>query len=110
MEFAKECGLTSKIHPYLSTALGASDVKLIELTAAYSVFATGKKIKPIFYEKLTDHNGVTIEENKPEIETILPEEIVEQMRELLREVVLSGTAQRAKELKKRGIWKNRNNK
>lgn len=100
VEFAKECGLTSKIHPYLSTALGASDVKLIELTAAYSVFATGKKIKPIFYEKITDHNNVTIEENKPEIETILPEEIVEQMRELLREVVLSGTAQRAKELKK----------
>ncbi len=98
VEFAKECGLTTKIHPYLSTALGASDVKPIELTAAYSVFATGKKIKPIFYEKITDHNGVTIEENKPEIETILPEEIVEQMRELLREVVLSGTAQRAKEL------------
>ncbi|GAB5045682.1 penicillin-binding protein 1A [Thermodesulfovibrio sp. TK110] len=98
VEFAKECGLTTKIHPYLSTALGASDVKPIELTAAYSVFATGKKIKPIFYEKITDHNGVTIEENKPEMETILPEEIVEQMRELLREVVLSGTAQRANEL------------
>jgi len=98
VEFAEQCGLSTKIHPYLSTALGASDVKPIELTAAYSVFATGKKIKPIFYEKITDHNGVIIEENKPEIETILPEEIVEPMRELLREVVLSGTAQRAKEL------------
>ena len=100
VEFAQQCGLTTKIHPYLSTALGSSDVKPIELTTAYSVFATGKKIKPIFYEKITDHNGVIIEENKPEIETILPEEIVEQMRELLREVVLSGTAQRAKELQR----------
>jgi len=100
VEFAKQCGLTTKIHPYLSTALGASDVKPIELTTAYSVFATGKKVKPIFYEKITDHNGVTIEENKPETEIILPEEIVEQMRELLREVVLSGTAQRAKELQR----------
>ncbi|MEN2994582.1 MAG: penicillin-binding protein 1A [Thermodesulfovibrio sp.] len=98
VEFAKQCGLTTKIHPYLSTALGASDVRLIELTAAYSVFATGKKIKPIFYEKITDHNGVIIEENKPEIEQILPEEIVEQMRDLLREVVVSGTAQKAKEI------------
>ncbi|MCX7724004.1 MAG: penicillin-binding protein 1A [Thermodesulfovibrio sp.] len=98
VEFAKQCGLTTKIHPYLSTALGASDVRLIELTAAYSVFATGKKIKPIFYEKITDHNGVIIEENKTETEQILPEEIVEQMRELLREVVLSGTAQKAKEI------------
>ncbi|WP_353686643.1 PBP1A family penicillin-binding protein [Thermodesulfovibrio sp. 3462-1] len=98
VEFAQECGLTTKIHPYLSTALGGSDVKPIELTAAYSVFATGKKIKPIFYEKITDHNGITIEENKPEIKTVLPEEIVEQIRELLREVVLSGTAQKAKEI------------
>ena len=98
VEFAEQCGLTTKIHPYLSTALGASDVKPIELTAAYSVFATGKKIKPVFYEKITDHNGITIEENKSEIQQILPEEIVEQMRELLQEVVLSGTAQTAKEL------------
>ncbi len=100
VEFAQQCGLTTKIHPYLSTALGASDVKPIELTTSYSVFATGKKIKPIFYEKVTDHNGVIIEENKPETEIILPEEIVEQMRELLWEVVISGTAQKAKELQK----------
>jgi penicillin-binding protein 1A len=100
VEFAQKCGLTTKIHPYLSTALGASDVKPIELTTAYSVFATGKKIKPIFYEKVTDHNGVIIEENKPETEIILPEEIVEQMRELLLEVVISGTAQKAKELQR----------
>jgi len=100
VEFAQQCGLTTKIHPYLSTALGASDVKPIELTTSYSVFATGKKIKPIFYEKVTDHNGVIIEENKPETEIILPEEIVEQMRELLWEVVISGTAQKAKELQR----------
>ncbi|WP_297210774.1 MULTISPECIES: penicillin-binding protein 1A [Thermodesulfovibrio] len=98
VDFAMQCGLSTKIHPYLSTALGASDVKPIELTAAYSVFATGKKIKPIFYEKITTHKGVIIEENHPEFEEILPEEIVEQMRELLHEVVLSGTAQKAREL------------
>jgi penicillin-binding protein 1A len=98
IEFAKKCGLNTKIHPYLSTALGASDIRPIELTAAYSVFATGKKIKPIFYEKITTYNGVVIEENSPEIQDILSEEIVKQMRELLREVVISGTAQKAKEL------------
>ncbi len=98
VEFAQKCGLNSKIYPYLSTALGGSDVKPIELTQAYSVFATGKKIKPIFYEKITDNNGVIIEENRPDIETILPEEIVKSMREMLREVVLSGTARRANEI------------
>lgn len=100
VEFAKQCGLTTKIHPYLSTALGASDVKPIELTISYSVFATGKRIKPIFYDKITNHNGVLMEESKPELEEVLSEEIFEQMRELLKEVVLSGTAQRAKELGK----------
>ncbi len=98
VEFAEQCGLKTKIHPYLSTALGASDVKPIELTTAYSVFATGKRLKPIFYEKITDHKGVVIDENRPEMETLLTEEIVEPMRELLREVVFSGTAQKAKEL------------
>lgn len=98
VEFAKRCGLNTKIHPYLSTALGASDVRLIELTTAYSVFATGKRIKPIFYKKITDHKGVVIDENKPDIEPILSEEVVKAMRELLREVVLTGTAQKAKEL------------
>lgn len=100
VEFAQKCGLTTKIHPYLSTALGASDVKPIELTASYSVFAKGRRIKPIFYERVTTHNGVVLEENHPESEEILPEEIVESMKEMLREVVLSGTAQRAKEIKR----------
>lgn len=98
VSFAEQCGINTKIHPYLSTALGASDVKPLELTLAYSVFATGKKIKPIFYEKITTHNGVLLEENSPETEEILPEEIVEQMRELLKEVIIAGTAQKAKEL------------
>jgi len=43
VEFAEQCGLSTKIYPYLSTALGASDIKPIELTQSYSVFATGKK-------------------------------------------------------------------
>ncbi len=98
IEFAYQCGINSKLQPYLPTALGASDVKLIELTAAYSVFATGKRIKPIFYEKIADHNGVILEENTPEIQNVLSEEVVDGMRELLREVVLSGTAVRAKEV------------
>ncbi|MEN2986167.1 MAG: penicillin-binding protein 1A [Thermodesulfovibrionaceae bacterium] len=97
-EFAHQCGLNSKIHPYLSTALGASDVKLIELTQAYAVFATGKRIKPIFYRNITDSNGVVLEENKPEFEVLLSEEIVQKMKELLREVVVSGTAQKANNL------------
>lgn len=98
VSFAEQSGISTKIHPYLSTALGASDVKPFELTSAYSVFATGKRIKPIFYEKITDHRGLVIEEIKPELVEILPEEIVHQMRELLREVVVSGTAQKAKEI------------
>ncbi len=98
VEFAQKCGLSTKIHPYLSTALGASDVKPIELTSAYSVFATGKRIKPIYYEKITNPYGTVLEEKKPEVEEILEEYIVEEMRELLKEVINSGTAQRAKEL------------
>jgi len=42
VEFAEQCGLSTKIYPYLSTALGASDIKPIELTQAYSVLQQEK--------------------------------------------------------------------
>src|SRR5208283_5156668 len=39
---AKRCGIRSALQPYLPIALGASDVTLLDLTAAYGVFSTGR--------------------------------------------------------------------
>lgn len=103
IDIAYECGIKSKLQPYLPIALGASDVIPIELTVAYSAFATGKKLEPYAYERITNAKGSIIEErliNPVSSELIFEQDELEQIKELLSAVVVSGTAQKAKELKK----------
>ncbi len=97
---AKQCGIKSSIPPYLPIALGAADVTPMELTHAYSVLATGKRFNPSLLEKIVDRNGSVIETNQLHYENILPQEVVEEMKTLLKEVVETGTAVKAKELKR----------
>ncbi len=64
--FARKLGLVSPIHKYLSTALGASDLTLQELTRAYGVFPSGGVRPEInFIRKITDGKGKVLEENEP---------------------------------------------
>ncbi|MFQ3574580.1 MAG: penicillin-binding transpeptidase domain-containing protein, partial [Thermodesulfovibrionales bacterium] len=103
IDFAKQCGIKSPLQPYLPIALGASDVTPLELTLAYAVFATGRRIEPVVYTRITDNRGMTIEEGgmyyTQKAEVLSPEE-TDEIRQLLRAVVTSGTAQKAMELKR----------
>ncbi|MBF0505902.1 MAG: penicillin-binding protein 1A [Nitrospirae bacterium] len=95
---AKRCGIKSTLQPYLPIALGASDVTLQDLTSAYGVFATGRRTEPLTYTKILNRDGVPIEEVHPSSEEVLPQDTLDKMKELLRAVVESGTAVKAKEL------------
>ncbi|MCE5311993.1 MAG: penicillin-binding protein 1A [Nitrospiraceae bacterium] len=97
---ARKAGIRSVMQPYLPIALGASDVTLMELTAAYGSFATGKKIEPLTYEKILNRDGLLIEEVFPYQTEAFSEDVVEGMKTLLAEVVNSGTAVQAKSLKR----------
>jgi len=98
---AQKCGIKSTLQPYLPIALGASDVTPLELTAAYGVFATGKRVDPLTYEKIVNRDGVIIEEVFPTSAEIFSEDTVNEMKELLRGVVEHGTAYKARSLKKK---------
>src|SRR4030042_404261 len=51
----------------LSLTLGGGEVKLLDLTAAYSGFLnTGYRVDPISILKVEDANGKVLEENKPQ--------------------------------------------
>ncbi|MBI3592605.1 MAG: PBP1A family penicillin-binding protein [Nitrospirae bacterium] len=95
---AKRCGIKSTLQPYLPLALGASDVTLLDITAAYGVFATGRRVEPVTYEKILSREGIPVEEIHTYSEEILSQETVDKMKDLLRAVVESGTAVRAKEI------------
>ncbi len=65
-KFARACGVTTNIAPFLSSALGATSITVKEACKAYGTFADGGiRTEPYFVRKVTDHYGKTLEENKP---------------------------------------------
>ncbi len=67
INYAKKLGITSKLEPNLSLALGSSAVSLKELTSVYGVFARrGWTFKPLFVEKIVDRDGTVLEAHPPE--------------------------------------------
>lgn len=64
--YARKLGLQSPIARFLSTALGASDLTLQELTRAYATFPAGGVIPQLmFIRKIIDKDGNVLEENRP---------------------------------------------
>jgi penicillin-binding protein 1A len=100
IQTAQELGIRSDLQPYMPLALGASDVTLLELTHAYSVFASGKMMDLIAYERVENRDKIIVEENLPTQTDILDEGIVSELQIMLASVVKEGTATRAKELKR----------
>ncbi len=54
-------GLTTRLRPVKSLALGVGEVKLLELTSAYSTFAnSGIHVEPFAVGRIASRNGVTL--------------------------------------------------
>ena len=98
IETARKLGIKGDLQPYLPTALGASDVTLMELVSAYSTFATGRNIEPLTYEKILNRDGVVIEETRPKTEEVINTSAIEEMRIALDAVIQEGTARKAREI------------
>ena len=95
-EMAQQCGITSKLTTHPSIALGSFEVTLFELTASYSVIATGRKVVPRAYTMLRDKNGKVVESPASSYQEVLSADIVDKMRVLLRATIESGIAGRAR--------------
>ena len=54
---AHEMGIRSPLQPYLSTALGASEVRLLELADAYRAIASGVLVEPHVVDRVTGTTG-----------------------------------------------------
>lgn len=54
---ARQMGIRSPLQPYLSTALGASEVRLLELADAYRAIASGLLADPYVVDRVTDAYG-----------------------------------------------------
>lgn len=96
IEASQRVGIESTLNPYISIALGASDLTLIELVRAYSVFATGRKVDLMPYDRIENRDRIVIDELHPSHVKAIDDESLYQMKILLEAVVNEGTGTQAK--------------
>ena len=97
VRFAHSMGIESTLYPNLSLALGTSGVKLINLTAAYSVFPNkGKLIEPYGIVEVMDANGRLVWRVKPQKKAVMSRESAAIITDMLRSVIQNGTAKKAR--------------
>ena len=84
VEMLKRVGVTSKLKPIPSLALGSNEITLIDMMSAYSSLASGGyKVKPHFIDKIEDSKGKILYEYKDEKEDLLNSSLVYIMNEIL---------------------------
>lgn len=84
VDFAKRIGITSKLDPIPSLALGTEEINILEMMQGYSTFASGGyKIIPHFIKRVEDMNGNILYEYKDKKEAILNKSTTYILNELL---------------------------
>jgi penicillin-binding protein 1A len=82
----RELGIRTPLNPYLSTALGASEVQLLELAGAYRAMASGLRAEPHVIARVTDSFGALLYE-APGAAGEIPLESLALIQEGLRGVI-----------------------
>lgn len=94
---AKRMGITSKIRPFPSIALGSEPVSVLEMASAYSTLARGgQRIDPTAILKVTDSSGRVIDEFKPKAAKAIDAWVAYTVVDILKDVIRAGTGTRAR--------------
>jgi penicillin-binding protein 1A len=94
---AHRLGISSKLDPNPSIALGTSEVTLLELAGAYAPFANGgSEISPHVIEKIKTAEGKLLYARSPDqFGQVIEPRYVAMMNAMMQETLLSGTARKA---------------
>jgi penicillin-binding protein 1A len=92
---AKRLGIKSKIYPVYPSALGASEMTLLELVSAYSTIATGKRVEPECIDRIIDKQTTSLQEPTGKTETVIHQAALSDIRTMLETVVKEGTGRKA---------------
>jgi len=100
VEAAKRCGITSKLEPNPSLALGTAEVTPLELTSAYAVFASGGlRVHPFMVTQVNGPDGRTLYKRKDiPGERVVASHVNRDLTAMMYNVVAHGTGGNA------GIW------
>ena len=94
---AKRLGITSKLEPNASIALGTSEVSVIELASAYAPFANGGVgVTPHVIDKVRNTGGKMLYSYAaPSRGMVMAPPHVAMMNRMMQQTLLTGTARRA---------------
>jgi len=97
--YAKKFGFAQDFRPFLSMALGAQEVTLLEITSAYSAFPNhGIRMGPLLAETITDRDGSLLEQRRPQPKDAIRADTAYVLTSLMQGVVQHGTAAAANAL------------
>lgn len=97
--FARELGISSELEPSLSLALGASEVRPIELANAYATFAAGGRYAPHrIVRRVVGPDGQEVALPRTETRDVLTTDEAFLVTSMLTSVVDHGTGRGAQEL------------
>jgi len=101
IDFAQKAGISSPLNPYLSLALGTSEVSLLELTSAYLPFANkGIQVTPSCITRIMDVDDRIIFQNSINRQSIMSRQDAAVIANMLKAVIFEGTGKKATHIKK----------
>jgi len=97
VKLAKRFGIRSNLKSTYSLALGTSEVNLLELTGAYTVIANGGlRRQPYFITEIRDTSGEVLYKRQDRTpERVYAKAYSDQMVEMMRDTIRTGTARGA---------------
>jgi len=95
---ARRLGVRSRINPLYSSALGASELALMEMVYAYTALAPGNRIEPVSISKIIDKEQLILLEPSGLQQRVVKKKALKRIRHALRAVILEGTGRKAKVL------------
>ena len=94
--FAQRAGVESELVKNLTSALGSSELRPLELVNAYATLLTGRRAPPVMIKSVTGAGGAELWPLPEHAERAYSEELSWLMMRLLRGVVTSGSGVRLK--------------
>ena len=97
VEMGERLGIRSPLGPYPSIALGASEVTLLDMAAAYGTIANyGIRVAPTFIRIIQDAEGRTVYRHRPGPVPVLEAADAYTLIRLMQHVIDRGTGRRAR--------------
>ena len=94
---AQQLGISGNLPNYPSVAIGAAEVTLVEMVAAYSALASlGDLPEPRYITHVTDGSGAIVWQQPPQTQHVLDRDVAFLTVDLMRDVIDRGTGSGAR--------------